>query len=180
MSASAVARRYAKALLQLADESKQTEKVARDLSDLRATWDGSAELRNLFENPGFSTEVRKKVLEALAKRMGLAPLLMNTLLLLSDRRRLRYLPEIAEAFTDLAEAKSGRVRVTVTTASALPDKYFAELQKVLESATGRKVVVEKHEDPSIIAGVVTRIGDKVFDGSVRNRLVELKDTLLSS
>jgi F-type H+-transporting ATPase subunit delta len=180
MRASAVDRRYARALLDLAEESKQTDKIARDLQDLRAAWEASAELRNVFENPGFSTEARKKIVDALAKRMGLTPVLMNTLFLLSDRRRLRYVPEIAEAFTDLAESKSGRVRVTVTTASPLPEKYFIELQKVLETATGRKVVLDKHEDPSIIAGVVTRIGDKVFDGSVGNRLVELKETLLSS
>lgn len=61
----------------------------------------------------------------------------------------------------------------------MPEKYYVELQKVLEKVTNKKVVVVRKQDPEIIAGVITRVGDKVFDGSVRNRLTELKEQLLA-
>ena len=174
-----IARRYAKALLDLAEESNQLDQVSRHLEELVGAWDASPELRDVFENPGVGTEQRKKVIGAIADRMGLSPLVKNTLLLLSDRRRLRHLPEIADAYRQLAEEKAGLVRAEVVTATAMPESYFAELQRTLESVTGKKVVLVKREDPSLIAGVVTRVGDKVFDGSVQNRLNELREELLT-
>jgi len=170
-------RRYAKALLQLADEAGQTEKVGRDLTDLLATWDGSEELRSVVENPSVSAEDRATLVKALATRMALAPALTNTLLLLSDRRRLKHLPELADAFAELSEARSGRVRAEVTTAGPMPAAYFTELSQTLERVTGKKVVLVKHEDPSLIAGVVTRVGDRVYDGSVKNQLAKLSGEL---
>ena len=170
-------RRYAKALLELADEAKETEKVQADLLDLVATWDRSAELRAVVENPSVSSEVRASLVKALATRMGLSPVLRDTLLLLSDRRRLKHLPEVADAFTELSEARAGRVRAEVTTAGPMPAAYFTELSKTLERVTGKKVVLVKHEDPSLIAGVVTRVGDRVYDGSVKNQLQKLSAEL---
>ncbi|NOY91802.1 MAG: ATP synthase F1 subunit delta [Deltaproteobacteria bacterium] len=166
-------RRYAKALLALADEAGQTEKVQRDLVDLVATWDGSEELRAVVENPSVSAQVRASLVKAVATRMGLAPSLRNALLLLSDRRRLKHLPEVAEAFAELSESRAGRVRAEVTTAGPMPAAYYTELAKTLERVTGKQVVLVKHEDPSLIAGVVTRVGDRVYDGSVKNQLQKL-------
>lgn len=170
-------RRYAKALLGLADEAEQTEKVQADLLDLVAAWDSSAELRAVVENPSVSAEARASLVKALATRMGLSPVLRDTLLLLSDRRRLKHLPEVADAFTELSEARAGRVRAEVTTAGPMPAAYFTELAKTLERVTGKKVVLVRHEDPSLIAGVVTRVGDRVYDGSVKNQLQKLSAEL---
>ena len=102
----------------------------------------------------------------------------STLLLLADRGRLRNVPEIAAAFQELAELRAGKLRAEVTTAVPMPDAYYAEIQKAIETATGRQVVVAKNQDPSIIAGVVTRVGDKVFDGSLKARLREMREQLL--
>lgn len=170
-------RRYAKALLALADEAGQTEKVQRDLSDLVATWNESAELRAVAQSPSVSTEERAALVKALGQRMGLSPALISTLSLLSDRRRLHRLPEVADAFAELAEARAGRVRAEVTTAGPMPAAYYAELEKTLERVTGKKVVLVKSEDPSLIAGVVTRVGDRVYDGSVKNQLRALGESL---
>ena len=87
--------------------------------------------------------------------------------------------QLAAAFNVLAQSTTGQVEAEVTTAAPMPEKYYLELQKVLEKVTGKKVVVVRKQDPSIIAGVITRVGDKVFDGSVRNRLTELKEQLLA-
>lgn len=179
MSNATISRRYAKALLELAEEAKQTPAVHKALAAFAETWASSDTLRDLFENPSVSAESRGKVLDQVATRLAAPPLLKNTLKLLADRGRMALLPELAAAFNGLAQTATGQVEAEVTTASPMPDKYYLELQKVLEKVTGKKVLVVRKQDPSIIAGVITRVGDKVFDGSVRNRLTELKEQLLA-
>jgi F-type H+-transporting ATPase subunit delta len=179
VSVGTIARRYAKALLELADEQNAVDKVQRDLLELVQNWEASRELREVFENPAVSSEARRKVIEGLANRMGMSVLLKNTLMLFSDRRRMRHVPDLAEAFQTLAEAKSGKVRAEVVSARGLSETYYTQLREALESVTGRKVVLVKRQDPSLIGGVVTRVGDQVFDGSIKTRLDELKDELLN-
>ena len=179
MRAGPVGRRYAKALIELATEEGSLDAVRKGLAAVVAAWEASPELRQIFENPAVSPEVRRKIISEIASRSGGQGLLKNTLCLLSDRRRLSYLPGVLEAFETLAEESMGRVRAEVITARPMPESYFAEVQKALEGVTGKQVVLLRREDPSLIAGVVTRIGDKVFDGSVKNQLAELKDEMLS-
>ncbi len=177
MSGSAFGHRYATALLELAAETSQTAKIQRDLASVLETWQQSRELRDVFENPAFSTEVRAGVLEGVSKRLGLSPLLTNTLRLLSDRGRLRQLPELVESFNTLAQDEGGVV-AEVTSATELSASYYTKLQMSLEKSLGKKVTVVKKTDPSLIAGVVTRVGDKVFDGTVASRLRHLREGLL--
>jgi F-type H+-transporting ATPase subunit delta len=176
---SAVGRRYAKALYDLAKAESAVDRVQKDLTGIADAWDASAELRNVFENPAFAPEVKKKVLVAIAERNGATRLVVNAVSLLADRRRLRYVRDIADAFVAIVERASGRVRAEVITASPLPDGYYAQLSKVLSEATGREVTITKRVDPSIIGGVVTRVGDTVYDGSIKNRLSDLKSDLLA-
>lgn len=178
MIAGAVARRYSKALLELATERGDVERMVVELAALAQSWDESRELRSVFHNPSFDGEVRRRVIDALAERMGVSVAVKNTLCILSDRRRMRHLPGIASAFTSLAEARTGSVKAEVITATELPEGYYFELQRTLEAVTGRRVRLVRSQDPSLIAGVVTRVGDRVIDGSVKNRLAELEDELL--
>jgi F-type H+-transporting ATPase subunit delta len=177
---SAVARRYAKALYDLAKEDNAVERVQRELVAAADAWDTSTELRAVFENPAFAPEQRKAVIAGIAQRIGASRIVANTLGMLADRRRMRNVREIADAFVAKTEAASGRVRAEVITAAPLPDAYYVELAKVLKTAVGREVSITKKVDPSIIGGVVTRVGDTVFDGSLVNRLADIKNELLGS
>ena len=176
--AGALARRYARALYELGKQAGQLEAMGKSLAELAAAWNESKDLRDAFANPSVTAEMRRKILDALGQRLGTSQTLKNTMQMLSDRRRLRHLPEIAEAFATLAEQQSGRVRAEVITATQLPESYFAELKKTLEQVTGRQVQLVQRHDPSLIAGVVTRVGDRVYDGSLKNQLAELEDELL--
>jgi F-type H+-transporting ATPase subunit delta len=176
--AAPIGKRYARALLELAQEQSQVSKVASDLGDLEKAWNESAELRSVFENPAIGPEVRRKILESLASRMGLAPTVKTTLFLLSDRRRMRFLPDVVDAFRTLSEGVENQVRAEVTTAIPMPETFFSEIQRELERGTGRKVLLTRKQDPSIIGGIITRLGDRVLDGSLKTRLEELQDTLL--
>jgi F-type H+-transporting ATPase subunit delta len=174
---STLGRRYASALLALADQAGSLDAVRSSLQEFAATWAESRDLRSMFENPSVSSEARRKVLREIAEQSGMHPLVRDTLLLVSDRRRLQYLPEIVDAFEVAAEKRAGHVRADVVTATELPEEYFEGLRRTLEHATGKQVVLTTHVDPSIIGGVVTRVGDRVFDGSVQYRLNELRDEL---
>jgi len=177
MSIGILGRRYATALLSLAAEAGNIDKITQELSEFAASWAENRELRNVFENPSVSVESRRNVLREIAAQSGMDPLLRNTLLLVSDRGRLSQLPDIAETFKALAEARAGGVRAEIVSAVELPEAFFSELQKTLERVTGKHVSVAKRVDPSLLGGVVTRVGDQVFDGSLKNRLNELTHEL---
>lgn len=177
MSTSILGRRYASALFALAEQAGSVDKIGQDLKDFAATWQGSRELRAVFENPSVGLQNRRQILREIAAASGMDPIARDTLLLVSDRGRLGYVADIANAYQTLAEAKSGRVRAEVVTATELPEAYFQELQKTLERVTGKKVSVSRRVDPSLLGGVVTRVGDQVFDGSLRHRLDELTHEL---
>lgn len=179
MIGSAVARRYATALFELAHENGAVDMIAKGLNDFASTWEASEELRRVFDNPQFGLDEKKKLVAAIADRLGAHPLLKNALMLLSDRRRLRHLPEIAETFGRIAERRSGMIRAEIITASKLPEAYYAQLAQTLEQTTGKKVMLVRREDPSLIGGVVTTVGGRVFDGSLKNRLRELRSRLLA-
>lgn len=177
MSMSPLARRYARAIIDLAKEANLVDRVARDLNDFASMWKESPDLRELFSNPKFPADARKKVLTDLTTRAAASPIAKNSLLYLCDKGRLPQVADIADAFTQLAEEASGKVRAEVVSAAPLDAAYYTQLQKTLEQVTGKQVTVEKKTDPSLIAGVVTRVGDKVFDGSLRTRLTEIKESL---
>jgi F-type H+-transporting ATPase subunit delta len=170
-------RRYANALLALATQANNVDKILSDLRDFEKSWSESKELRSVFENPSVGMASRRQILRDIAAESGMDPLLVNTLLLLSDRGRLSQLPGILAAYEELTEARSGRVRADVVTASELPEAYYEGLREVLERVTGKQVSVTRRVDPSLLGGVVTRIGDQVFDGSLSTRLNELKNEL---
>ena len=174
---SAVGRRYAKALLDLAVEQKQEDRLGSELDALAASWETSSDLRVVFQSPNIDAASRAKVIDALAARMALSPTTRNAARLLADRSRFGHIREIARAYHALREERGGLVLAEVTSATTLPDAYFLELERTLGQVTGRKVRIVKRVDPSLIAGVVTKVGDKVFDGSVKNRLAELRASL---
>ncbi|MDB4988355.1 MAG: synthase subunit delta [Myxococcaceae bacterium] len=177
MSVGSLAKRYARAILELASEAGQTQVVGKELAEFVTQWNESDELRSIFLNPNVKLADRKAILAAVTEQAGLSQLTRNSILYINDQGRIGALPHIARSFAELAGEASGVVRAEVTSASPLSETYYAQLQKTLEQVTGHKVSIEKKLDPSLIAGVVTRVGDKVFDGSIRSRLADLKDTL---
>ena len=177
---SALGRRYAKALFELAREQNQTDQVVRDVGALSTAWKESSELRELVRNPVVPKAALRASIDAIMDKLGTSKLVRNTIGLLADRRRLPFLPDVLGAFEELSEAETGRVRAEVISAKPLAEAYYTRLQEKLQRATGQQIVLVKREDPSLIGGVVTRIGDRVFDGSISNRLNELRETLLAN
>lgn len=178
MTISIIGRRYARALFTLATDQDSVASTSKALTACAATFAENSELREVFQNPSFSREVRSNILNDVAAAAKLPESISNTLRLLADRGRMPHLGEVAEAFAAMAETESGRLHAEVTTAAALPESYFSELEKTLKQVTGKDITLTRKTDPDLLGGVVTRIGDQVFDGSLKHRLAGLKDELL--
>ncbi|MCG8555571.1 MAG: ATP synthase F1 subunit delta [Proteobacteria bacterium] len=178
MSGSVIARRYGTALFDLADRQQQIDRAGNDIAAFSEMWRTSSELRRVLEDPRCGTELRRRVLTRLAERAGLCACVRSALLLLCDRKRLRLVREIAEVYAELRERRAGGVRAEVISATPLPAGYSDELKRALEHVTGRRVRLVLREDRSLIGGVITRIGDRMLDGSVRHQLQAMRERLL--
>lgn len=173
MGASTLALRYAKALLDIGVERKSQDQIGRELDRVGAVFQTAPELRELFRNPKFDSAERKAVLAELLKRVMVSPVTRNFLFLLTEKGRMSYLEDIIASFHTLADESSGRIRAQVTVASPMSEPELARLRTVLGKMTSRQVIVEAKEDPALIGGVVTRVGGKVYDGSIRAQLETL-------
>lgn len=177
---SSIARRYAKALFELALESNRVEEVGSQLQSLLSAFESSEESRAVMMAPVLTGDERVKLVEALLAALPLDPIVANALRLLAERSRLADLPDIVGGYTDLADRHVGRVRAQVTTAIAISEEQVQQIAQSLSGATDRKVTVERKVDPTILGGVVAQIGSIVYDGSLRTQLEEMKKQLKSA
>jgi F-type H+-transporting ATPase subunit delta len=179
MISGSLARRYARALLDVGIDKGTHEKLAAEIDDLAAAYSASRDLQEALTNPVFPRAQRRAVLEAVLVRVGVSTETRNFTLLLLDRERVQVLPAIGRELRAMVDEKVGRVRATVTSARPLPAEHLAQIQTTLEKATGKKVLLEKAEDPALIGGVVAKLGDTVYDGSVRTQLERMREQILS-
>ena len=177
MSASAIARRYAKALVQLGAETGAVEAFNTEVSKINGVLTANPQLSSLFRNPAYAVEDKRAILRDVIEKLSLSPTIGNFLQLLLDRNRIVCLPQIAASYAQLADDLSGVVRPVVTAGIDLSDQQVSEIKGVLEKSTGKKVVLTVKADPALIGGVVTKIGDRVYDGSVRTQLDKIQDIL---
>ena len=178
MISGAIEIRYARAIYELGVEAGAADALVDEIGRAASAYEGSAELRAALDNPLVAIDAKKAILGEIADALALSATAKHTLLLLNDRRRLRALPAIAQRLRETSDQKKGVLRAEVVSAAPLGDAYLERLRAQLEKMTGKKVVVDKREDPTLIAGVVARIGDTVYDGSLRARLTQLKTALL--
>jgi F-type H+-transporting ATPase subunit delta len=177
MSRSAVARRYAKALFEIArDENKLTE-IADELGRFVTAYQDSDDFRELGGLPNVSDAVRSNTIAALGAHLKTSQTTTRTVTLLAQRQRLAVLPELLTSFCELSDEHQGIVRATVRAAKPLSAAYLGRLTKKIGEATGKTVVAKFEQDESLIAGVVTQIGDRIVDGSVRGKLDQLRQSL---
>ncbi len=179
MIAGSLARRYARALLDIGIATGIFEQLGKDLDELAALYSGSRDLTEALTNPVFPMARRQAVLEAVLERAQVSPIGRNFALLLLDRERIPYLPAIARELRAMVDERAGRVRALVTSAAPLSDEHLAGIQAGLEKASGKKVLLEKRQDPELLGGVVAKVGDVVYDGSVRTQLETMRERILA-
>lgn len=175
-----IAKRYATALLELGSESGQLDQLVDELARAAAVYEGSAELRASFDDPLIPVAAKKAILGDVLNHLAVGQTTKNALGLLLDRRRIRALPAIVTRLREMADAKRGLVRAEVHAAMPLPEEYFEKLQRELERITGRRVALDRKLDQSLVCGVIVRVGDTVYDGSLASRVRQMRETMLPS
>jgi F-type H+-transporting ATPase subunit delta len=177
-SAQRIARVYAEALLEGAQKQNLTEEIQQDLEGLLRDVAGSDPLmRNFFLGGVVGRGARKEALEkAFAGRVN--EIFLNFLLVLNDHDRLELLGPIIGAYEKLMVERSGKVVVRVRSAVPLADEYRERLVQQLAQMTRREPILETSVDPSLLGGLVVRVGDYVYDASVRTRLATLRNQLI--
>lgn len=177
MRSAAAARRYARALFGLAQETDAVAAIREQLAGMAELFETQPELRDALFRPLHPVAERRSVVSAVGERVGLAPLVRNFLNFLIDQRRLVDFDTIRAEYEQLADTAAGRVTALVTAAAPLGAHQRERLQRALAARTGRQVELEVAVDPALIGGAVARVGNVVFDGSLRTQLSQLRDTL---
>lgn len=178
MSATAIAKRYAKALVGLGDDEGAVDRFQAALNSVEEVFQAYPELGSMLANPAYGADAKRNILKDVMVRLSVPTTVANFLLLLLERNRLAALEQIVLEYGILADERSGLVRAKVTTAMPLEESQVAGIRSALSKmGGGKKVEVTVTVDQSIIGGVVTQVGDMVFDGSVKTQLARIEDTL---
>ena len=172
------ARRYARALYLLGVEEHRLDAMLAEVRRVADAVHSSPDLKSLLASPVVSNDHRRAVMIDVLARLAVMGTTRNAVLLLTERRRGALLPDIAEALTRLADERAGKVMAEVTSAAPITEAQALKLAAALEKLTGRKITLTRKVDASLLGGVVTRIGDTVYDGSVRTRLEEIRQASL--
>lgn len=172
-----IAKRYAKALVQLGSEGGFVDRFRVELADINKLFTSSAELRAAFANPAFTADQKKDIMQNLVTKSACSELVGNFLLLLVAKNRVAFLSQIVQTYEKLADEQSGVIRPIIKTAFALDDSQVVSIQAALEKKSGKKVVPQVTVDNSLMGGVVIQIGDTAFDSSVKTQLKRIQDIL---
>lgn len=178
MIAGSLARRYARALLEIGISKNNFEELGQELAALAAMYAGSRDLVEALTNPVFAHSKRRVVLEAVLEAMAPSAITRNFALLLLDRERIPYLPAIARELAAMVDERAGRARGSLVSARPLLPEHLKQIQAVLERASGKTVILERREDHALLGGVVAKLGDVVYDGSVRTQLDLMREQFL--
>jgi F-type H+-transporting ATPase subunit delta len=179
MSTETIARRYSSALADVALKQGEAETIKTELAMFEQLVAGNADLANALSNPAIPHSKKENILEELISRTKPSKTTSNFLRVLLQNSRLIDLKDIRERFETELIARSGVVAAQVTTARELPASERGEVESSIAKLTGKRVNVDYLVDPDLIGGLVTRIGSTVYDGSVKTKLENLKEQLVT-
>ena len=177
MRSSAAARRYARALFALADETEEVPAVRGELDAMAALLDENPALSRSLFRPLHPAAERRHLLQAVCARAGTSRRVRNFYFFLIDQRRLVDFPAIRLEFGRLADTAAGRTRAEVVSATPLRDDQRDRLRRALSARTGHQVELSEAVDPSLLGGAIASVGGLVFDGSLRTQLSQLRANL---
>ena len=165
-----LAGRYASAVFDLAREQNVIDAVSADLGAVAAMIGSSKDLARFVQAPVFSSDMQKKGMDALLAKIGANTLTKNFVLLLASKRRLSALADIIRSFEALVAAQKGEVQASVTSARALSDAETNALKAALKAKLGREPRLQSKVDPSLLGGLVVKVGSRMIDSSLRTKL----------
>lgn len=176
-SVSGVSGRYATALFELARDENSVDQVRGDLDKFEAILNDSADLKRLVRSPVFAADIQLKALSAVLDKAGIAGTTAKFLKVLTANRRLFAVSDVIRAYRALVAKFKGGATAEVTVAEQLNDKNLDALKAALKSVTGKDVALNVKVDPSIIGGLVVKLGSRMVDSSLRTKLNSIKNAM---
>ena len=174
---SGIAGRYALAVFELAQETRSVEALSRDLETLKTMLAQSADLRRLVKAPVFAREEQAQGMKALLASAGADALTVRFVLLLCSKRRLFVLPDVIRDIETLVAQQKGEVEAEVVSARPLTEAQTAELKQALKEKLGRDPLLAAKVDPSLLGGLVVKVGSRMIDSSLRTKLTGLRSVM---
>ncbi|WP_349362990.1 MAG: F0F1 ATP synthase subunit delta [Roseitalea porphyridii] len=171
---SSVADRYARSLHELAAEAGKVDAVEAALGDFETLISESAELKRLIESPVFSADEQAAAMDAILAKAKMEPLASNFMHVVARNRRLFALPAMIRAFRDIAARERGEVTAEVTSAAELNATQEKQLKATLKEVAGKDVKLSVTVDPSILGGLIVKLGSRQIDTSLKTKLSSLK------
>ncbi len=177
MRSSIIARRYAKALILIGKEDGQAENYKAELDGIIDMLNQNPDFEQTVKNPLFDSAKRKKLFSTVIGSMDLSNVMRSYLNLMFSKYRFDRIREISEHYNKLNDELQGIVRADLISASELSSEAYDQIRQSLAKMTGKEVVLKTQQDPEIIGGIVTKIGDLVLDGSIKTQLKNMRESL---
>jgi len=174
---SAIARRYAKALILIGKEDGQAETYREELETIVGLLNKEQMLEQAICNPLYNASSRRNVLQTVVEKLETSKVIKSFALLLFDKGRINFLRDVSSYYNVLADELKGIVRADLTTATELTEETLEQIKDSLSKMTGKEVSLETKQDVSLIGGIVTKIGDLVLDGSIKTQLQNMRESL---
>jgi F-type H+-transporting ATPase subunit delta len=168
---------YANALADVALAQGAADAALKQLNDFAAAFTASSELRNVLASPAVPRESKHGVIEKIAARVGAGKIIRNFLFVIADHQRMHVLPEIVAAFEGVVRQRQGFAEAEISSAVELSAAQKKKFAATLERLTGKKIEAKYSLDPTLLGGAVVRVGDTIYDGSVRSSLNEMRARL---
>ncbi|GAB6160888.1 ATP synthase F1 subunit delta [Desulfothermus naphthae] len=174
-----IAKRYSRALFAIGQEkgAKALKQYGKELGVFCDLVEEEPILLRIFKNPVIRVEDKKLLIEKILDKIGASKVMKNFLLLLAEKKRLPYILDIRNYYQKLLDQFEGIVRGHLITAIELKNKKKESIRKSLEEKMAKKFVLDFHVDKNILGGVVLKVGDKVYDASLRAQLNILKEKI---
>jgi F-type H+-transporting ATPase subunit delta len=172
-----VAGRYASALFDLANETSKTSDVEGDLVKFQELLDESPDLLRVVRSPVIGSGDQSRAIAAILNRVGIGGLTANFLKLVTANRRLFVIQDIIKVYRALSAQARGEITAEVTSAFALNDGQVTALKETLKASVGKEVTLQQRVDPSLLGGLVVKVGSRMIDSSLKTKLQNMKVAL---
>jgi F-type H+-transporting ATPase subunit delta len=174
----AIASRYSRAMVDVVLADKlDAASITAQLQAFAAAVQDSNDLRRVWDSPAISAEQKRAVLDALARQLGAAKAVRNFMAVLIDHHRVPMLGQMVRQFQVELDKQLGVAEAEITSAHALSDEEKRAVESQVAALTNKKVRARYEENPSLLGGIMVRVGSTIYDGSVRGQLARLKEQL---
>ena len=172
--------RYSRALFEVANETKELDKIENDFRNFQLLFDSSPEIKNFILNPTQSKNTQNNVINLLSEKLGFSKNLKNFFLLLIEKRRIFFVKKISESFLKLCSKKRGEVKASLISSKKLSPTELDEISKDLSKSMGSTIKFDYKVDEELIGGLKLQLGSFMIDTSVKNKLKKYEQSMLEN